>query len=314
MNRFHLLLLVVALAALTGCESFKELMNRDKDRTTKGNEALPKVQPDQLVTYVNERAGRLQTFSAEYVRVVATDHSFTFPALRGSIDASQPRNFRLRATGGAVPATTDLGSNSDQFWVYLDAPTQKPLYVFASHSDFESGKAKLPGGIPFEPDWVMQALNMTTLAPNNHYTVSIDQKARTYTLRWPATTPNGASIIKEIVFEGDDDVQGNKPRIKKHVIRDTKEKVICSAEIKQAKTVRLAGTDPHNSRAPLTVQYPSVVVLKWEEQKFEMKLEVENVTVNKPYTDDQAKTLFTRNIRTDTKPIDLAGGFSFQPR
>ena len=132
------------------------------------------------------------------VRLAASDHSVPLPALRGSLAASQPRNFRMTGTGGAVGAKVDLGSNSDQFWVYVDAPTMKPTFVFASHSDFESGKAKLPAGIAFEPDWVMQALGMTTLPPDNQpglppgtptnrYSVKIDDNKRTYTLSWPAS-------------------------------------------------------------------------------------------------------------------------------
>ena len=48
----------------------------------------------------------------------------------------------------------------------------------------------MPGGIPFEPDWVMQALGMTTLPPNNQYSVKIDEDAHLRLSR-PSTTPNG---------------------------------------------------------------------------------------------------------------------------
>ena len=96
------------------------------------------------------------------------------------------------------------------------------MYVFASHTDFETGKAKLPGGIPFEPDWVMQALGMTTLPAERTSTrVKIDEQDRTYTLSWPAITPAGVSVRKEIVFDGDA-ATGNQPQVKKHVIRDAK--------------------------------------------------------------------------------------------
>ena len=40
--------------------------------------------------------------------------------------------------------------------MFVDSPTVRPTFVFASHSDFESGRARMPDGIPFEPDWVMQ--------------------------------------------------------------------------------------------------------------------------------------------------------------
>src|SRR5207247_1904410 len=153
----------------------------------------------------------------------------------GSLVATQPRNFRMVGDAGAVAAKVDLGSNDQQFWVYAKVPTNDPMFVFASHTDFETGKAKIPGGIPFEPDWVMQALGMAHLPPNNQYSSKIDEEARAYVLSWPAVTPSGVSVIKEIVFDGDA-ATGTKPQVKKHVIRDTKGKVICFAEIKAAKT------------------------------------------------------------------------------
>jgi hypothetical protein len=304
MNRVRLSLLVAAaLLPLAGCETLKDWMNRDKDRT-KNNEPLPKVQPDQLVTYINERAARLQSLDYGDIRVAARSGGVPLPGLHGNLAASAPKNFRMTGQGGAMGAKVDLGSNPDQFWMFLDAPAMKPMFVFASHSDFEAGKAKIPGNIPFEPDWVMQALGMVTLHPNNQYTASVDQKNRTYTLSWPAVTPGGASVVKEIVFDGDP-ATGNKPQVKRHVIRDTKGKVICSAEIKQAKTVQLAATDPRTGLS-LAIQHPTLMVLKWDEQKFEMELELKTGVVNKPFTEEQAKRLFNRPNIPGATPIDLA--------
>lgn len=303
MKRLGFLLIAAVLAPLTGCEWMKTHIGRDDH--PKGDGPLPRVQPDQLVTYLNERSARIQSLNYGDVRLVASDHGVPLPALRGSMAATQPRNFRMTGTGGAMGAKVDLGSNDQQFWVYFDAPTVKPMFVFASHSDFDAGKAKLPGGIPFEPDWVMQALGMTTLPPNNQYTApEPDQKARTYTLRWPTTMPNGTSVIKEIVFDGDA-ATGTKPQVKRHVIRDTKNKVICSAEIKQAKTVSLSTTDPRTG-LPQSVQHPTLMVLRWDEQKFEMELELKTGKVNDPPTDEAARRLFTRPNIAGTTPIDLA--------
>ena len=313
MKRLSFVLVVTVLAPLTGCEWMKRITNHD-DRP-KGDGPLPKAQPDQFVTYINERAARLQTLNYGDVRLVASDHGVPLPALRGSLAANQPRYFRMTGTGGAMGATVDLGSNDQQFWVYFDAPTVKPMFVFASHSDFEAGRAKIPGGIPFEPDWVMQALGMAPLPPNNQYTLRLDDKTRTYTLSWPAVTPNGASVIKEIVFDGDA-ATGTRPQVKRHVIRDTKNKVICSAEVKRANTVHLptnprtepGGTLPTSAPAPQVVQHPTLMVLRWEEQKFEMELELKTGKVNDPLTEEATRRLFTRPNHAGVTPIDLAGG------
>lgn len=302
MNRLRLLLVAAALAPLTGCETMRSWFEK---KGAKNDEPLPKKTPDQFVTYLNERAARLQSINYGDVRLVARDRNLPVPiALHGSLAASQPRNFRMTGQGGAVATKVDLGSNSDQFWVYFAAPTMNPMFVYASHNDFNDGKAKIPGGIPFDPDWVMQALGMTVLPTNNQYTVNIDQKARTYTLSWPAVTPANVSVVKEIVFDGDP-ATGTRPQVKKHLIRDTKGNVICSAEVKTARTVQLSTTDP-NSGLPLSIQHPTLMVLKWEQQKFEMELELKTGEVNRPMADEQARRLFTRPNIPGATPLDLA--------
>ncbi|MCI0700579.1 MAG: hypothetical protein L0241_05820 [Planctomycetia bacterium] len=299
-----LFLVAVILCPAVGCEWMKNI--GEKKITQKDGGPLAKVAPDQLVTYLNDRAARLQSLSYGEARVVARDNSraipLSLPALRGYVDASQPRNFRMTATG-TVGGKVDLGSNQDQFWVYVDAPSSNPLFVFASHSDFESGKAKIPGGIPFEPDWVMQALGMATFPPNNQYTARADDKTRTYHLTWPSTTPNGVAIVKEVVFDGDA-ATGNRPQVKKHIVRNAKGKVICSAEIKTAQTVQTGERDAKNQ--PLAVQYPTQLVLRWEEQKFEMDLELKSAQPNKGFTEEASRRLFSRPTIPGTTPIDLA--------
>jgi hypothetical protein len=305
MNRSRLLLIGAVLIPLVGCTWLENVRGKGDHARGGGGEQVQPVKAEQLVAYINDRSARLQTLDYDDIRVVATDHIITFPGLRGSLVAGQPRNFRMTG-GGTVGAKVDLGSNSDQFWMYLDAPASKPMFVFASHTDFEQGKARLPAGSPpFEPDWVMQALGMTVLAPpspSNQYTVSQDNGHRTYTLSWngvaPNGTPNGQPVIKEIVFNADRGTDSN-PQVKKHIIKDRKGKVICTAEIKQAKTAPSGGPDSR------PIQYPTLVVLKWEEQKFKMELDLKQAVVNRPFTEDQARSMFTRP-NLNTRPIDLA--------
>jgi hypothetical protein len=229
-----------------------------------------------------------------------------YPTLRGRLSAGQPRNFRMVATGGLVDAKVDFGSNPEQFWVYVAAPTMQPTYVFASHTDFETGKAKLPGGVPFEPDWVMQALGMTTFPTNQAYTVRTEERERNYVLAWQTTTPAGTPIRKEIVFAVDDaDAGRGQPQVKKHLIRDAKGKILCSAEVKSARTVTVGGTDPQTGR-PFVVQYPTEVDLKWEEQKFEMTLKLEDAKVNPQVTPEDNRRLYSLPNIPGANPVDLA--------
>ncbi len=323
MKTFGLTLAATVLLPLAGCKWLEEHMRKDTntDKNVKG--PLPKdVQPEKFVSYVNEHAARLQSIPFAQARVTATDRSGILPpppiTLNGDLFASQPRNFNLYARGGLIDAKVNLGSNDQEFWAYMKVPTIDPMYYFASHTDFAEGRARMPGGIPFEPDWVMQALGMITLplsgtpagppsvTPANHYSLNLNDAQRTYTLSWPAVMPSGASVIKEIVFDGNP-ATGNKPQVKKHVVRDAKtNKVICYAEIKAAKSVA-SSLDPRSSEQ-FTVQYPTRVILRWEEQKFEMDLEILNAKINQPMTPEETRRNYKRPNIPDVKQINLAGG------
>jgi hypothetical protein len=111
-------------------------------------------------------------------------------------------------------------------------------------------------------------------------------------------------VVKEVVFDGDP-ATGNRPQVKKHVIRDTRGKLLCSAEIKEAKTVPSGLSDPKTG-APLAVQYPTGVLMRWEEQKFEMKLDVLNAKINQQLTQEEFRRHFSRPNVSGVTPIDHA--------
>lgn len=298
----HVLLTAAILAPAIGCAWLRDQFGMRPRPTGE----IQQVTPEQLVGYLNQQAGRMQTLTYGDTRLVARDHGVPMPALRGNLAASQPRNFRLTGQpSGPMGGKLDLGSNEQQFWMYLDAPTMNPLFVFASHKDFEDGRAKLPGNIPFEPDWVMQALGMTTFPPTPQYSVTVQERDRTYTLFWEGVTPNKVPIRKEVVFDTDD-AQDPRPQVKRHLIRDAKtNSIICSAEIKSAKTFQVGAIDPQSGRAPV-IKYPTNIVLRWEQQKFEMDLTLEAAKVNQQLTEEEIRRLFTRPNIPGASPVDLA--------
>lgn len=305
MRRLHASLIVSSFALLVGCKQIDDWRERMNTRTPTASGPVKSVSADQLVSYLNGQSAKLNTLTYADARVTAREGLMSY-TVRGNLAASQPRYFHMTGQGGAMGGKVDLGSNPEQFWMYIQAPTMGQTFVYASHSDFEGGRAKLP--VPFEPDWVMQALGMTTFpdAKTVKYDVKLDERARTYTLSWPATTPTGMPIRKEIVFSVDDaDSSRDVPQVKRHVMRDAKGKVICTAEVKSAKTVSVGGTDSTTNRQSV-VQYPTRVVLKWEEQRFEMDMELREARVNPQLTAQQLQSEFTRPNIPGATPIDLA--------
>ena len=290
----RIVLVAFVLASSVGCSWIQKVSGITRNPAGKTG-PIHSVSAQDLVAYLNDQADRLQSITYEDVSVSAKEGWKPLPPLRGNLAASQPRNFRMVVEGGVVSAKVDMGSNDDLFWVSLRAPTQQPLFVYASHTDFATGKAPLPGNMPFEPEWVMQALGMTHFPAELDYRVEVDERTRTYKLHWPAKTPGGLEVRKEVIFAVDDADRGQS-QIKKHVIRDMRGNVICSAEIRSAETLPTGG------------QYPTQVVLRWEEQRFEMTLSLKGAKVNQPMTPEDMRRLFKLPDagRAGTNPINLA--------
>jgi hypothetical protein len=304
MRTLKLLVIATALAPAVGCKWLEDMRaNGDQGR----NRVRGKIEPvaaGDLVDFLNKRAARLRSVEYDnvHMHVAGKDVPLIGANLAGELAVAQPRNFRMLAEG-KFGGKVVMGSNDEQFWVYMDAPGGPPVYVYATHADFQTGRARMPNGLPFEPDWVMQALGMSIYPAANNYEVAVNERERTYTLWWLSNSVSGGQVRKEVVFDADA-ATGSRPQVRRHVIRDAKgTRVIASADIKSAETVGV-GTDPV-SGLPLAAQYPTRVVLKWADPQFEMDLTLEKARANQA-TDP---TAFARPEIRNTPAINLAGGF-----
>jgi hypothetical protein len=293
MRTLRIVILAAFLSHSIGCKWIED-MKSSAQAKGKPTDKVAEVQADKLVNFLNERADRMRSVEYSDTRMRVSGKGIPIPAtLDGNLAAMQPRMFRLVSSARLADAKLDMGSNDKEFWVFVKGPGgEEPMYVFASHEDFATGRAKMPGGIPFEPDWVMQALGMTTFPSTNQYAVAINERDRTYTLSWTAPTPTGA-VRKEIVFDADA-ATGTRPQVKKHIIKNVKtNSVIAVAEIKTAQTERVGIVN--GTQLPAAVQYPTHIVLKWIDPHFEMDLNLDKATVNASFTDDPSRRgLFAR--------------------
>src|SRR4051794_30634915 len=132
MRAFRWPVVAVVLALAVGC-SWIDKWKTENNTGPKPGGKLPDVNPNQLVGFVNERAANLKSLRYDDVRVRCFEKGMPMPMLDGHLACSQPRNFRMDGSGRAVNATVDLGSNANEFWVFVQVPTEKPVYVFASH-------------------------------------------------------------------------------------------------------------------------------------------------------------------------------------
>ena len=78
----------------------------------------------------------------------------------------KPRNFRLSAKALGNTAA-DLGSNDREFWFWI-SKNEPPYLYHCSYEDYARG-VRMP--LPFQPDWIVEALGVGEYDPAKNYRV-----------------------------------------------------------------------------------------------------------------------------------------------
>lgn len=306
------LLFAVALGLSAGCAWLDKIRPEPKPANTG---ALKPKKPEEFVTYLNRQSNAVQSVRYDDVGLKATiPGSSWIPALRsGVMVAQKPKNFRMQAGFALGGDQLDIGSNSQEFWMYVKQP--KPTYLFCSHADFPKVQDELP--VPFEPDWALQALGLTTYDTTKAYEVETSDKNRVYYLKWPDTTPAGQKVMKVVEFAGDAS-EGTQPQVRRHRIMSqttTGWQTDLLAEIHKV-TVLDGGVDPQTQQR-VNVQVPTEVTLEWPQQKVRLALSLGKAKLNasesaalfsKPASIDNANPVNLADFRSNGSPSSLIRG------
>jgi hypothetical protein len=220
------------------------------------------------------------------------------------IVAAKPSQFRMQAGLPFGGDQLDVGSNSQEFWMYVKQ--SNPKYLYCSHADFAKVQDQLP--VPFEPDWVLQALGITTFPETRNYRIETSERDHAYYLSWEDTTANGQRVLKIVEFAGER-ATSTTPQVRRHlVLAPTKSggwETIASAEIKQVITKEV-GSEPGSNQG-VYVQIPTNVILEWPTQKMKMELSLGRVKINEVMTRQDESALFEKPAKLDnSSPINLA--------
>jgi hypothetical protein len=281
--------LLLSCLMLSGCKWLNSKPNPAPPTAVGG---APKA--DNLVSYLNRQADLLATIQSEDVDLTVTAQGKRLPGLRCFMVCEKPRSFRL--TGAAVGTDyVDIGSNNDQFWFWVKDGEAPPLY-YCSYVDYEKG-VKLP--LPFQPEWVVQALGMAKYDPNKPY--KIEAKGNTYELI-EETTIQGMPVKKITIFNARNSNDPAQPQVLGHVVQDAATgKIICQATIRR---VRAANFQTQQGQG--TVFYPSDVQLEWPSEQLIMTMKIGRTTVNQKISNEEVARYFSRPNWDGLKKIDLA--------
>jgi hypothetical protein len=251
---------------------------------------LPSRTPEaaELVRYLNDNAGRMQSLQCNDVSINVKDGSLRpIPGLSGIMSCQKPQNLRLQARVMGTPAV-DMGSNNDEFWFWV-SQNDPPALMHCSYQDLARGNVNLP--FPFSPDWILEALGMKEYNPNGNYQVRVTEK--TVELSEQTTSLQGQPVTKVTVFDRAS-VSTSRPQVRAHRLLDTKGTVIYSADILKTQSDTVTG-----------VVVPYQVSLAWPVQKLQMSMKLDEVRVNS-IDASRAQVLFSRPQMPHVQSIDLA--------
>jgi hypothetical protein len=283
-----------SLLLLAGCNQFHPMRNGPAPQQPVATRPTETPTAAALVAYLNDNARRMQSLDCADLDLDARQ-GLQSVGLRGWLVCQKPRNFRMGAKVVGNQAV-DMGSNDREFWYWISKA--EPPYLFhCSYEDFARGQAQMP--FPFQPEWIMEALGMAEYGAPENYKVAATPT--TIELIEETRTSQGTPVRKVTVFSRNP-AQGNAPQVTAHILQDAGGKEICSAQISEVQQDRATGAI-----------IPKRVRLVWPVEKMELKMKLDNVTLNQALAEQQATRLFTRPQLSNVKSYDLARGLDNPP-
>lgn len=279
---------VVLLVAVAGCNSTRWSFIRTPEHSKENTKPPEGVQSvESIVAYLNSNASRLDTIQASSIDVTASMGPSQRINLPGKLVAKKPDGFRMNLNGPVgLQQVADLGSNHDEFWFWIKGPIGEPSpQYYCSYKDLEKGIPFMP--IPFQPQWIMEALGLGPYGPPERYRLEYDDQ--TLRLVEKARSPQGIVVRKVIVMKRRP-MTAPEPQVTHYLlIDDLTNKEICSAHITQVMVLNGAVV-------------PKKLELNWRERNATLSILLEKVSVNVALP-EQA---FVRRSLTGVQSLNLA--------
>ncbi len=216
---------------------------------------------DDVVAYLNENTRRISSWKTDRAKIHMRGGAVPLEAripLDAVIAVQSPRNLRLIVSAPMGPEA-DLGSNDDHFWFWNRRNQEKCVFQ-ASHDE----PAKLKRfRIPFQPDWIIEALGVIDIDPDEVTLEPGPPGSTTVYLVAYRASPQGTKIQKITV------VDTCRGVITQHLLRDLNGQTI-------ARAVLSGYVRDERSQAEL----PTKIDLDWPQAQLNMNMTMTDIEVN----------------------------------
>jgi len=229
----------------------------------------PQAGVPEILAHVNQNTARIQSWRALNAAITSPDLPVSISA---SVAVEPPRNFRLVARSPFGPEV-DLGSNPEQYWFWARQDESKRIYL-ARHEQVTRAETvrlarpahegPMAGGMPFEPEWIMEAMGVIAIDPGRVREIRRDPQARIVTLEEQRVSPAGEPVFKLTAI---DLCHG---LVREHALYDARQQLIARA------TLREHVRDTSGSQAVL----PSKIDLVWPMARINMTMRMGAIEIN----------------------------------
>ena len=192
------LVVLVFFIALPGCAGMRGFGNRSAVDPMAG---APKPrwaedpQVEEVVDHLNRNVEKLHAWQANKVKIRAKVDNIHVP-LSGMLAVERGGHLRL-VVDSLVGNEVDIGSNDERFWVWAKR-MPAPQYVSCRHEQLDDVRQSM--GIPFEPEWLMQALGVSPLTVEGTK-LEIEPTARQARLVQQITSAHGKPLRKVVLVD-----------------------------------------------------------------------------------------------------------------
>lgn len=255
-------LLLITTAPLVGCNGLGSFRLRHPNPMA----SVPRPrfsedpQLEEVVDHLNRNVSKLHAWQANNVKIRVNN----LPGLSGSLVVEEGQHLRM-VVNSLAGHEMDMGSNNDVFWIW--AKRMEPSYVYCRHEQIDVARQSL--GVPFEPQWLMQALGVAPIDTQN-LTMQIDAAGKHARLVQPLLTAHGQPLQKVMVVDLEHGV------ITEHCITDARGHKIAVARLDDFRRDKASGAVlPHRVR------------LDWPQNQMSMVMNMGEVDINPASIPDQ---------------------------
>ena len=226
----------------------------------------PDATAAEIMAHLNANVTKLSAWRSTDVKIRVSGPGGLPVLLSAVLAVESPRKMRLMVNSLAGNEF-DMGSNPDRFWFWMRRGEPRRVLT-ASHEQMAVAQQRLQ--IPFEPDWVIEALGVIPIDPEKTTLQKPGLNSRIVHLVSQRVSPQGHLLRKVIVV---DTCQGV---VVEHVLYDANGGLIAKASF-----------GDHRADAASGVVLPRRIKLHWPQTGMALTMDLRNIEVNPRAMPDQ---------------------------